>query len=133
MRWGVPKLRRCKFQHVGNGRRQNSLSVFTNLSQRVTELRKRISHPVGDLSRCLTKLTGPSAYPIHSFLITPTNGTNGLCDLSHTFHRQITNVSPDCFCHPIVVNIDVFPNFAPDIGISQLFVVRFSSGFQHTD
>ena len=29
------------------------------------------------------------------------------CDLSHTFHKQVTNVSPACFCHPTVGNFDV--------------------------
>ena len=24
------------------------------------------------------------------------------CDLSHTYHKQVTNVSPACFCHPTV-------------------------------
>ena len=32
-----------------------------------------------------------------------------LCDLSHTFHKQVTNVSPACFCHPTVGNFDVSP------------------------
>ena len=31
------------------------------------------------------------------------------CDLSHTYHKQVTNVSPTCFCHPTVVNFDVSP------------------------
>ena len=24
------------------------------------------------------------------------------CDLLHTYHKQVTNVSPACFCHPTV-------------------------------
>ena len=32
------------------------------------------------------------------------------CNLSHTFHKQVTNVSGACFCHPTVGNIDVTPN-----------------------
>ena len=31
------------------------------------------------------------------------------CDMSHTFHKQVTNDSPVCFCHPTVGNIDVSP------------------------
>ena len=31
------------------------------------------------------------------------------CDLSHTYHKQVTNVSPACFCHPTVWNVDVSP------------------------
>ena len=29
------------------------------------------------------------------------------CDLSHTYHKQVTNVSPACFCDPTVENLDV--------------------------
>ena len=32
------------------------------------------------------------------------------CDLSHTYHKQVTNVSPACFCHPTVGTFDVFLN-----------------------
>ena len=32
-----------------------------------------------------------------------------LCDLSHAYHKQVTNVSPACFCHPTVGNFDVSP------------------------
>ena len=31
------------------------------------------------------------------------------CDLSHTYHKQVTNVSLACFCHPTVGNFDVSP------------------------
>ena len=31
------------------------------------------------------------------------------CDLSHTFHKQITNVLEACFCHPSVVNFGISP------------------------
>ena len=31
------------------------------------------------------------------------------CDLLHTFHKQVTNVLPACFCHPTVGNFDVSP------------------------
>ena len=30
-------------------------------------------------------------------------------DLSHTYHKHVTNVSPACFCHPTVGNFDVSP------------------------
>ena len=32
------------------------------------------------------------------------------CDLFHTYHKQVTNVSPACFCHPTVGNFYVSPN-----------------------
>ena len=32
------------------------------------------------------------------------------CDLSYTYHIQVTNVSPACFRHPTVGNFDVSPN-----------------------
>ena len=32
------------------------------------------------------------------------------CDLSLTFQKQVTSVSPACFCHPAVENFDVSPN-----------------------
>ena len=31
------------------------------------------------------------------------------CDLSHTYHKQVTDVSPACFCHPTVGNFDISP------------------------
>ena len=31
------------------------------------------------------------------------------CDLSYTYHKQVTSVSPACFCHPTVGNFDVSP------------------------
>ena len=31
------------------------------------------------------------------------------CDLLHTYHKQVTNVSPACFCHHTVGNVDVSP------------------------
>ena len=32
------------------------------------------------------------------------------CDLSHTYHKQVTNVSPACFCQPTLGNFDVSHN-----------------------
>ena len=41
----------------------------------------------------------------------------GFCDLSHTFHKQVTNVSPECFCNPTVGNFDVSPKlYHPEVG-----------------
>ena len=33
------------------------------------------------------------------------------CDLWHTFHKQVTNVSPACFCHRTVGNFDISPKY----------------------
>ena len=71
---------------------------------------KRITYPVGDLCRCFTKLTAPSAYTLHSNLTSPQQMVQmAFCDLSHTFHKMGTTVSPACFCHPSVGNFDVSP------------------------
>ena len=51
------------------GRRQNSLPLTTNLSQKFTEPSKGIRYPVDDLCRHSTKLTGPSDFTLHSHLI----------------------------------------------------------------
>ena len=32
-------------------------------------------------------------------------------DSSHTYHKEVTNVSPAYFCHPTVGNFDVSPNY----------------------
>ena len=37
------------------------------------------------------------------------------CNLSHTFHKQVTNVSQHVFCHSTVRYFDVSPN--PCVGI----------------
>ena len=67
------------------GRHQNSLLLTTDFSQKLTQL----SEGVSDLCRHFT---------IQTF-----------CDLSHTYHKQVTNVSPECFCHPTMGNFDVSP------------------------
>ena len=72
---------------------QCSFPLTTNFSQNVTEPSKEISYPVGDLSRSLTKLTGPCAYILHSNPIPQQMVQMAFCDLSHTFHKQVTNVS----------------------------------------
>ena len=33
------------------------------------------------------------------------------CDLSHTYLKQVTNVSPACFCHPTLGDFDVSPKW----------------------
>ena len=43
-----------------------------------------------------------------------------LCDLLHTYHKQVTNVSPACFCHPTVGNFDVSPYFSLKKGFTYL-------------
>ena len=43
-----------------------------------TEPSEGTSYPVSDLCQCFTKLTGSSAYVLHSNLISPTYRTNGL-------------------------------------------------------
>ena len=52
-----------------------------------------------------TKLTGPSAYTLHSNPILATDGTNGLLWLvtyiSQTGHQSF----PACLCHPTVGNV----------------------------
>ena len=80
----------------GKGRRQNSLPPTTNFSKNVTEPSKGISYPVSDLCQCFTKLTGP---PIHYIVILYPQPMVQMtfCDLSHTFHKQVTNVSQCVF------------------------------------
>ena len=75
-------------------RRQNSLPLTTNFSQKLTQPSKGISYPVGDLYRRFTKLTLPCAYTLHSNPIPLTDGTKGLL---HTFHKEVTNFSQHVF------------------------------------
>ena len=91
------------------GRHQNSLPLTTIFLQKLTQPSKGISYPVGDLCRRFTKLTCP--LPIHYLVIWyPKQMVQmAFCDLSHTYHKQVTNVSPACFCHPTVGNFDVSP------------------------
>ena len=79
------------------GRHQNSLPLTTNFSRNVTEPSKEISYQVGDLCQCFTKLTGP--LPIHHIIIRYPQlmVQMSFCDLSHTFHKQVTNVSQHVF------------------------------------
>ena len=71
------------------GRRQNSLPLTTTLSQ------NHLKGSVGDLCRYFTKLTGPSAYTLRS---NPQQMVQmAFCDLSHTFHKEVTNVSQHVF------------------------------------
>ena len=73
----------CKKSH------ENSLPLTISLSQKFTEPSKGISYPVGGLWRPFTKLTGPSVYTLHNNPIPPTDSI-AFCDLSHTFHKQVT-------------------------------------------
>ena len=45
------------------------------------------------------------------------------CDLSHTYHKQVTNVSSACFCHPTVRNFDVSSNLRLNIHIKTVLLV----------
>ena len=53
--------------------------------------------PVGDLCRRFTKLTGPCAHTLHSNPIPPIMVQAAFCDLLHTLHKQVTNVSKHVF------------------------------------
>ena len=92
------------------GRHQNSLPLTTNVSQNVTEPSEGISYPVGDLCRRFTKLTGSSAYTLHSNPIPPTDGTNGLLWLVAYVSQTGQQCFPACFCHPTVGNFGISPN-----------------------
>ena len=72
----------------------------------LTQPSKGISYPVNDLCRRFTKQTLPSAYTLHSNPIPQQMVQMGFCELLHTYHKQATNVSPACFCHPAVGNFD---------------------------
>ena len=75
------------------GRRHNSLPLTTKFSQKFTESSKGISYPVDDLCRCFTKLTGPSSYRYIVIRHPQQMVQMAFCDLLHTFHKQVTNVS----------------------------------------
>ena len=97
----LPKIMMPQVNIKITERDQHFLPLTTNVSQKLTQPSEGISYPVGDLCRRFTKRTLPSAYTLHSNPIPPT-------DLSHTFHKQVNNVSPAFFCHPTVGNFDVF-------------------------
>ena len=104
---------RCIIGPLGviiKGRHQNSLPLTTNFSQNVTEPSKGTSYSVGDLCLHFTKLTGSSAYTLHSNPIPPTDGTNGLLWLVSYISQTGHQCLPACFCHPSVGNVDVSPN-----------------------
>ena len=70
---------------------------------------KGITYPVGadiDVSQ-----NGLCPVPIHYIVIQyPQQMVQmAYCDLSHTYYKQVTNVSPACFCHPTLGNFDVSP------------------------
>ena len=62
-----------------------------------TQPSKGISYLVGDLHRCFTKLTWPSSCTLQSNPIPPHMVHMAFCDLSHTFHKQVTNISQHVF------------------------------------
>ena len=103
--WGVTSLQLGWQQslvvegslHEHKRRHQNSLPLTTNFSQKLTQPFEGISYPVGDLCRRFTKLTQSSAYTLHSNLIPQQMVQMAFCDLSHTFHKQVTNVSQQVF------------------------------------
>ena len=81
------------FTHAPKRRHQNSLPLTTNFSQKFTEPSKVISYPAGDLRRCFTKMTGLSAYTLHSNPIPQHMVQMAFCDWSHIFLKQVTKVS----------------------------------------
>ena len=70
---------------------------------------KGISYRVGNL--CRVSQNGRCPLPIYYMVIRyPQQMVQmAFCDLSLTFHKQVTNVSLACFCHATVVNFDVSP------------------------
>ena len=79
----LPTQIRKMVEYGIKGKHQNSLLLTKDFSQKLTQL----SEGVSDLCRRFT---------IQTF-----------CDLSHTYPKQVTNVSPECFCHPTMGNFDV--------------------------
>ena len=75
------------------------LPLTTNFSPNVTEPSQGISYPVGVLCRRFTKLTGSCAYTLKNIVIRyPQQMVQmAFCDLSHTFHKQVINVSKHFF------------------------------------
>ena len=69
--------------NLSKGKRQNSFPLTTYLSQKFTELSKGASYLVNDFCRRFTKLTGPSAYTIHSNPIPQQMVQMAFCDLGH--------------------------------------------------
>ena len=94
-------------------RYQNSLPLTTNFSQKLTQPSKGITQMVtfADVPQ-----NGLCPLPIHYIEIRYPKqmGQMAFCDLSHTYHKQVTNISPACFCHPTVGNFDVSPNILPE-------------------
>ena len=89
---------------------QNSISLTTNFSQKLRQPSKGISYPVGDLCRYFTKQTGPSASTLQVIRYPQQIVQMTFCDLSHTYHKQVTNVSLACFGHSTAGNFDVPTN-----------------------
>ena len=66
---------------ITKGRHQHSLPLTTNLSQRLTQLSKGISYPVGDHCSLFTKSTEPSVCTLHSNLRPQQMVQIAFCDL----------------------------------------------------
>ena len=86
-------LPRITVDELNNNVNRNIDSQDPPFSQKLTQPSKEISYPVGDLCQHFTKLTGSSAYTLHSNLYPQKMVQMAFCDLSHTFHKQVTNVS----------------------------------------
>ena len=90
------------------GRHQNYFPLTTNFSQKLTSPSKVISCLVGDLCRRFTNRLCP--LPIHIVIQYHQQMVQmAFCIHMHTYHKQVTNVSPACFCHPTAGNFDVSP------------------------
>ena len=78
------------YPRYSKGRRQNSLPLTTNFSQKLTQPSKGISYPVGDLADVSQNKLCP--LPIHHYSnpIPPTDGTNGLLCI-------VAYMSPTCY------------------------------------
>ena len=51
--------------------------------------------------------------PVTIFVATLVGHCVSFCDLLHTFHKQVTNVSPACFCHSTVENFNLIRSRSP--------------------
>ena len=68
---------------------------------------------------------------LHSNLIPPTDGTNGLLRLVAYISQASYQCFPACFCHPTVGNFDVSPYDTVLIQFSQMCRMRFISDMSH--
>ena len=93
----VLSLARFTLSYNEPGRHQNSLPLTTNFSQKLTQPSK------GSVTQLVTfadvSQNSLCPLPIHYIVIRyPQQMVQmAFCDLSHTYHKQVTNVSPACF------------------------------------